>query len=287
MNLNSDRIPLRTVPDLRGTVAEDASGLSIGTLWGALSEADTGLLRYLDLQLQRRARHVLVPIGHARLREAEGVATVRLRAALLEDLEAIPAFAPESDGFDEHFEHGLLEAHGRAFHGERYYAHPSFDHSGLYAGEHPIVRAGSVVPGESLTPLGELPQYQVARGEPDIRGWPLRGAGRSVLGTIRDLVVDRSSEKVRYAVLEAASDGRQVLIPVGYLTIDREAERVDGSALAEADVLALPGYAGGQVERTDEEAVLAVLREQLRGERRYLGPDFNPAGVGGFHPRPA
>ena len=285
MNTNSDRIPLRTVPDLRGTAAEDASGLSVGTLWGALSEADTGLLRYLDLQLQRQARHVLVPIGHARLRETEGVATVRLRAALLEDLESIPALPADPDGFDDGFEHGLLEAHGRAFHGERYYAHPSFDHSGLYAGEHPIVRAGSVEPAESLTPLSELPAYRVARGEPDIRGWPLRGAGGIELGTIRDLVVDRTSEKVRYASLAAAPGGRQVLVPVGYLGIDGEAERVDAPALAEADVLALPGYAGGPVERTDEEAVLAVLREQLRGGRRYLGPDFNPGALDPSRPR--
>lgn len=278
MNTNDDRIPLRTVPDLRGTVAEDASGLSVGQLWGALSEADTGLLRYLDLQLQRQARHVLVPIGHARLREVEGVATVRLRAALLEDLEAIPAY-PAAHPLDETFEHSLLEAHGRAFHGERYYAHPSFDHSGLYAGEHPIVRGASVEPGQSLAPLADLPAYRVARGEPDIRGWSLDGADGTALGTIGDLVVDLAEEKVRYVVLETAGSGRRVLVPVGYLSIDAERGRVGTRALAEADVLALPGYAGGQVDRTDEEAVLAVLRDQLRGGRRYLGPDFNGTGI--------
>ena len=279
MTSNTNRIPLRSVPDLRGTQAEDASGLGIGTLWGALSEADTGLLRYLDLQLRRQSRHVLVPIGHARLRELEGVARVRLRAALLEDLEAIPAFHADAEGFDEGYEHGVLEACGRAFHGERYYAHPSFDHSGLYAGDHPIVRAGRVEPAAVLEPLAELGDYRVARGEPDIRDWPLRGAGGKELGTIRDLVVDVVAEKVRYVVLEPPAAERRVLVPVGYLRIDRDDARVAAPALATADVAALPGYAGGSVERTDEDAVLAVLREQLRGGRRYLGPDFDPAAL--------
>lgn len=274
-----DRIPLRTVADLRGTVAEDASGLSVGRLWGALSESDTGLLRYLDLQLSSTPRHVLVPIGHARLREREGAPTVRLRAALLEDLESIPPF--EEDELDDPFEHTLLQAHSRAFHGERYYAHPSFDHSSLYAGEHPIVRDGTVPTGEALQPLSELPQYRVARGEPDIREWELVGAMQDRLGIINDLVVDRSCEKVRYVAVTPAGEDRQVLVPVGYLSVEAREGVVAAPALWHDDLVALPGYSGGPVERTDEETIRAMLLEQLRGRRRYQGPDFSLAGLDG------
>lgn len=274
-----ERIPLRTVADLRGTVAEDASGLSIGQLWGALSESDTGLLRYLDLQLSRTPRHVLVPIGHARLREQDGTATVRLRAALLEDLESIPAF--EEDDLDEPFEHTLLQAHSRAFHGERYYAHPSFDHGSLYAGEHPIVREGTVAAGEALQPLSELPQYRVARGEADIREWELLGTMHDRLGVVHDLIVDVACEKVRYAAVTPAGEERQVLVPVGYLTIEPGNGVVLAPALWHDDLAALPGYSGGPVERTDEETIRAMLLEQLRGRRRYQGPDFSLSGLGG------
>lgn len=279
IDLNAERIPLRSVADLRGTVTEDASGLTIGHLWGALAEADTGLLRYLDVQLQRRLRHVLVPVGHARLREREGVATVRLRAALLEDLEAIPPFSPDGEDLDDAYERALLQAHGGAFHGERYYAHPSFDHSALYVGEHPIVRNATMPPGEALLPLSEVSGYGVAKGEPDIRGWPVLGGAGSELGRVADLVVDVACEKVRYAVLESKPGGRRVLLPVGYLMLHPPQEQVTAPALWDEDVASLPSYPGGAVERTDEETVRAILLQQLHGRRRYLAPDFDTRGL--------
>lgn len=279
IDLNAERIPLRTVMDLRGTVTEDASGLTIGRLWGALSEADTGLLRYLDVHLQRQPRHVLVPVGHARLREREGVPTVRLRAALLEDLESIPPFSPDGSDLDDAYERALLQAHGGAFHGERYYAHPSFDHSALYVGEHPIVRSSTVPATEALLPLSEVSGYAVAKGEPDIRGWPVLGAAGGELGRVADLVVDLAHEKVRYAVLEWQPDDRRVLLPVGYLVLHPAREQVTAPALSDEDVASLPSYAGGAVERTDEETVRAILIQQLKGRRRYLAPDFDVRGL--------
>jgi hypothetical protein len=149
---SDERIPLRSVPDLRGTATQDASGVSVGRLWGSLAEADTGLLRYLDLQLSSRPRHVLVPIGHARLREHDGPAVLR---PLLEDLEAVPEYDPGQHELDDEYEQELLEQHGRAYHGERYYAHPAFDHTGLYAGTHPILRTAQLGTGEMLRPLSE------------------------------------------------------------------------------------------------------------------------------------
>ena len=273
-NSGEDLVPLRSVPDLRGTATRDASGVMVGPLWGTLAEADTGLLRYLDLQLEGRSRHVLVPIGHARLREQDGSTTVRLRAALLEDLESIPEYDPDAAELDEAFERSLLEYHGRLYHGEYYYAHPAFDHSGLYAGAHPIVRGPPPEPRPALLPLSELPGYQVARDEVDIRGWELAGFAAAPLGRITDLIVDPAAEKVRYVVL--AEGDRQVLLPVGFLAVHKQAGRVTATSLFPADLTALPGYAGGGVDRAVEDSVRAALREQLRGHRRYQLPDFNP-----------
>ena len=73
---------LRPVPDLGGLAVEDASGLSVGELYGSLIEAETGLVRYVDLELDTLDRHVLVPIGHARVHERDGGPRLRLRAEL-------------------------------------------------------------------------------------------------------------------------------------------------------------------------------------------------------------
>lgn len=269
---DADDAVLRTVPDLRGLEAEDASGLQVGRLFGALAEADTGLLRYLDLALQASDRHVLVPIGHARvLQPPHEQPLMRLRAALLEDLERIPPFPADVAHVDDPFERALLEAYGRTFHGERYYAHPSYDHSGLFVGEHLVVGAADERE-EPLSRLSYMSGWRVAPGEPDVRDWPLLlddGADVRVI----DLIVDAAAEKVRYVVLELG-DERAAVLPVGFLHVERAQERVRAPGLVRDDLQALPAYDGGGVTRVDEERVHAALRRCLSGARRYLLPDF-------------
>lgn len=268
----SDAAPLRPVPDLGGAPTEDASGIPAGTLVGALAEVDTGLIRYLDLALHGTRRHVLVPIGHARLQEEDGQPSVRLRAALLEELEQIPPYEADTTRIDDPFERELLQSHGRSFAGERYYAHPAFDHSGLYAGEHPIV---SDAPGDEhiLTRLAYVPGFHMAEGEPDIRSWPLRLDDHEAV--ILDLIVDGTARRVRYAFVDVDGD-RQVLVPVGFLAVDEPARIVRAPGLRRADLLALPRVGSGGITRDQEETVHRVLRERLDGPRRYALPDFRP-----------
>ncbi len=288
--------PLRPVRDLAGIRVRDASGVTIGSIWGALADAYTGLIRYVDVALEAPPRHVLVPIGHARLRatapeSVNGGVTrpgalsdaheLRLRAALLEELTAIPAYAP-AGSIDDSYEHALLHAHGQLFHGERYYAHPAFDHRGFYAGTHPIARDPGQ-PGDSgLQPLRSLRGYRLAREEPDVRGWPLAGEQGEQLGVVSDLVVDVDAGTVRYAAIERA--GRRVLLPVGFLDIDVEAARVVAPGLRDADLAALPAWDGSSVERWFEDEVRSTIEASFRGERRYVLPDFRfadaPDGIG-------
>lgn len=283
--------PLRPVRDLAGIRVRDASGVPVGALWGALADGETGLLRYLDIALESMPRHVLVPIGHARLRETLRAATappaahddavvddrhtddtheVRLRAALLEELIAIPAFQPEQR-VDETYEHALLRAHGAIFHGERYYAHPAFDHRGLYAGRHPIARDEGVRADAGLQPLRQLNGYRIAREEPDVRGWPVIGAD-APLGITADLIVDVDAEDVRYLVLER--DGRRVLLPIGFLDVDVDTERIIAPSLYADDVAHLPVYRGGSVERAFEQQARDAIEEQFSGPRLYDLPDY-------------
>jgi photosynthetic reaction center H subunit len=269
-----DGSALRAVPDLRGIPVEDASGLSIGKLYGTLAETGTGLLRYLDLELASGNCHVLVPIGHARVREplTGGAPHIRLRAALLEDLEQVPAVPPDVAHIDDPFERELLAAYGRTFHGERYYAHPSYDHSGVFAGDHPVVpeSANGDMP---LTQLSYMPGWKVAEGEEDIRGWAVRPTDGAEGITVRDLVIDPAASKVRYLVL-GLPDETARLLPVGFASVDRSKNEVTSAPLTGADIEALPPHDGGGVDRDGEERLLAALRSRLGGSRKYLLPDF-------------
>lgn len=273
MSETYERIPLRPVRDLSGLRAADATGIPVGELYGALVEADTGLLRYLDLCLIQPSRHVLIPIGHARIMSVDEP-HVKLRAALLEELQQIPPYG-ESDVVDDPYESALLDAHGRSYHGERYYAHPGYEHRMMYAGEHPIITSAPVDPGaEPLQPLRSLPDYRIADEEQDVHGWRFRADGDGSEGVIRDVIVDAHALKVRYVAIELQTDQKVVLLPIGFLQLDIESQTLHGPALMADDLHTLPAYDGGSVTRPEEDVIRRMLREALVGHRRYQQPDY-------------
>jgi hypothetical protein len=268
-----DTAVLRPVPDLAGLAVEDATGVPAGQLFGALIETETGLVRYIDLDLASLDRHVLVPIGHARVRQHDKDGPrIRLRAALLEELEQIPPFPADLAHIDDPFERALLEAYGRTFHGERYYAHPAYDHLGIFAGENPVV-ADKDADQPALRRLAYLPGWRVASAEQDIRRWPLL-VDDSDGFRVRDLIVDTGAQRVRYIVV-ASNDGEAArLLPIGFLQIEGEPQVVRAPGLTAEDVLALPPYDGGGVTREQEDQLCATLRQRLSGRRRYMLPDY-------------
>lgn len=279
----ADGPALKSVQDMGGLPVEDASGLRAGTVFGSIVESDSGLIRYIDLDLAAVERHVLVPIGHARIRDDRDGPRVRLRAALLEELVGIPPFPAETGHIDDPFERSLLEAYGRTFHGERYYAHPSFDHDGVYTGDYPVeVETQDGAAGDALLcRLAYMPGWRVAAGEPDIRGWPLALDGNGTF-MVQDLIVDRDARKVRYIVAATADSALTRLLPVGFLRVDADRRRVTVDALDDADLTALPAYDGGGVSRDQEDRLAAAIRRQVSRRRRYRLPDYrSPAGGDG------
>ncbi len=274
--------PLSQVSDLRGTPVVDVDGSGIGSVFGALAEVNSGLIRYIDVAIDSLPKHVLVPIGHARVDREEGGARMKLRAATLEDLDAVPTYDPSEGSVDEPFERSVLSSLGRLFYGERYYAHPSYDHNGLYAGDHPIVRTGEQAAAQAdplltnLMPLRGLGGYRIADGAPDVRGWDVVAGDGVHVGRVSDLVVDTEAETVRYVVISDDS-GPGALVPVGYSRVDKRNQRVELPVLVPTDLAALRVYTEGEpISRVVENAVRTTLEELLSGPRRFDRADFAP-----------
>ncbi len=270
---------LHAVADLAGTPVADVAGEFFGEVYGALSEADTGLLRYLDLALHGAPRHVLVPVGHTRIVRKHRGAEVRLRAATREELALIPLYDPETSCVDERLAEGLEEAivhaHCRLFAGARYYAHPAFDHRRLYGGiEQPIVQAAEPRGTRSgLAPLSELEEFAVADPALDVRGWPVRAAGGEEAGTVRELIADPAARAVRYLRI-APEHAAPYLLPAGYLRRDPDAHVLRTPELSRADLGALPRHGSGAPTRAEEDELRAALDRRLAGERLYHRPDY-------------
>jgi hypothetical protein len=269
------RDPLLASNDLDDLPVYDIADVPIGDTFGVLSEADSGLVRFFDVAIEGRHRHVLIPVGHARLEQHLGRYRLRLRAATVNELERIPAYEPHIAWQEDQFQDELLTAFGRLFKGERYYAHPAFDHTGLYCGAHPLLREPiSPATPSGLRRLSVATDFRIADGEPDVRGWHLIGDARVPLGIVEDLIIDTDAEQVRYLIVRRATDGVATALPIGY--VDLEGESVHTSLNGD-DLTALPEFEGDVLERADEARLRAVLDSVLSGERRYLRPDFRPA----------
>jgi sporulation protein YlmC with PRC-barrel domain len=103
---------------------------------------------------------------------------------------------------------------------------------------------------EALASLRDMPDYDVAAGDSDPRGWLVIAADGRPAGRVTELIVDIRLGKVRY--LECAvdqawlarGDRRRVLIPVGFARMDEAASRVVVDTLELPDMLKLPAFRG-------------------------------------------
>lgn len=267
-------MPLIAANDLAGLAVHDAEGLLAGQVIGVLTEAGSGLIRFIDVQLESNGRHVLVPVGHARLEEVIDRTRIRLRAAKLFDLERIPAYDPNSPVTSGYVSE-IASAYGRFFRGDFYYAHPAYDHRRLYAGPHPLVRAQSQHPAiaEQLTTL-RTSDFRISQGEPNIRDWIVAGADGGEVGRVEDLIIDPQAERVRYVVI-AAPENRRQAIPIGYVELSTQSQQVVVPGLTALDLLSLPELSASVPTRAEEEELLAAIERALDARNPFLRVDFS------------
>jgi uncharacterized protein (TIGR02271 family) len=112
----------------------------------------------------------------------------------------------------------------------------------------------------TIVPLNELPDFEVADGDPDVRGWEVMSADGRRIGEVDQLLVDSEAMKVRYLDVDlddemSAGEARHVLIPIGYARLQEDSDRVVVDMLRSTDVAGLPAYRHEPVTRDFEEGI--------------------------------
>jgi PRC-barrel domain protein len=142
-----------------------------------------------------------------------------------------------------------------------------------------------------IAPLKHLKDYQVAKDDPDVRGWPVIARDGRTVGEVHDLLVDTAAERVRYLDVEldrdllasapvvpgtagpprpVGADGKaaehHVLAPIGFARLDEDHKRVYLDGMDAHDAAVLPAY--------DHQA---FHRDYETGVRRRWDPRWSPA----------
>jgi sporulation protein YlmC with PRC-barrel domain len=77
-----------------------------------------------------------------------------------------------------------------------------------------------------LSPLRSLPDFRIAKGEPDIRGWTVRTLNGSEVGKVDDLLVDQDAGEVVMMDVEMRASERHLQLPIRTAQLDHESRRV-------------------------------------------------------------
>lgn len=124
---------------------------------------------------------------------------------------------------------------------------------------------------DRIVPLDDLEDFEVAEGEPDVRGWEVLSADGDRIGEVDQLLIDTTAMKVRYldvdiedSLVETGED-RHALVPIGFARLDEDNDQVLVDNLTTDNVRGLPTYDHGP-----------VTRELETETRRVFEPGFTP-----------
>ena len=115
---------------------------------------------------------------------------------------------------------------------------------------------------DRVIPLDELDDYEIADGDPDVRGWEVRSADGQRIGEVDNLLIDTAAMKVRYLAVDlddevggSDNEDRHILIPIGYAQLHETDDRIVVEGLNSTDVTSLPTYSHEPLTREYEQTV--------------------------------
>ena len=110
--------------------------------------------------------------------------------------------------------------------------------------------------------------YEIVKGEPDIRGWDVRYLTGQKLGAVEELIIDVPQKKVRYMVVDLDDNElklahRKLLIPIGFAELDRKEDDVLIPNISLEQLSRLPGYDRNNLTAGIERRISAALGREM------------------------
>ncbi|MBO2030367.1 PRC-barrel domain-containing protein [Siccationidurans ginsengisoli] len=121
-----------------------------------------------------------------------------------------------------------------------------------------------------LRRLRDLPTFELVAGDPDPRGWAVRGSDGHSFGTVHELLVDTTAQRVLYldVQLETGLPGvpapgphadRRILLPLSVVNLDSEGRSVFVTALSRDTVQHYPLFVDFMLPPDFEHSMLQAL----------------------------
>lgn len=277
--------------DVRGwEVRAMTDGEKVGEIEDLLID-ETGTIRYLDADLGTLRKHVLIPVAHSRVDEAEQV--VWVPGMSRSQFEAVPSYDHDPNSITDDYQSRLVTAYSGTWPAEeaaRREAQERAHHyeavSSAITGERVVREGEAEAPGPvysgPLLSLAEVGVYEVSPDSPDPRGWEVIAADQRRVGTVHDLLIEPTIMKVRYLDCEVTmpefnepSGGRHVLIPVGYARLDTREKLVYIDALRAEAISDLPSFPGLPLAPETERRIFEIFGRGARGEGPYREGRYN------------
>lgn len=106
--------------------------------------------------------------------------------------------------------------------------------------------------------------FEIVKGEPDIRGWDVKNSSGQKIGEAEELIVDARQKKVRYMVVdlddnELKLEHRKVLVPIGLAELHRKDDDVILPGVQAEHIAALPAYDASDLTPETERKICSVL----------------------------
>ncbi|MVN77978.1 hypothetical protein GO988_16735 [Hymenobacter sp. HMF4947] len=121
-----------------------------------------------------------------------------------------------------------------------------------------------------LRRLRDLPTFEMATGDPDPRGWAVRGSDGQAFGVVHELLVDPAAQRVLYLDVQldpnlpnvpppAPHTETRILLPVAAVNLDTEGSNVFVTALRRDTISNYPPFLDFMLPPGFEEAMQQAL----------------------------